>query len=276
MSADYKPEKKIIQGEILENICLADGICQMVIAGEEIGQWFAKAEAGQFVNIYLDNAARLLPRPISICRIEGKRLTIVFKEVGKGTRELAEKKAGSRIRLSTPLGNGYEGVFRPARDILLVAGGVGVPPMLELAIRLKNQGRNVTAIVGFTEESFLVGELQAICDKVYVCTENGSEGYKGNVLQLIRETSQAAEQCFACGPKAMLRLLNDYCIEHHIELVVSLEERMGCGYGACVGCSVKLRHSAEPGSPDQRDEIFKKKVCKDGPVFYAREVVWDE
>lgn len=276
MSEDFKAKKKIINADIVENTCIANDIYRMVISGPEIGIWFNTALAGQFINIYLDNAANLLPRPISICRIEPDNLTIIYKEIGKGTKELAGKKPGGKVRISTPLGNGYTQTIKFSKDVIIVGGGVGVPPMLELAMRLKDYGCRVTAVLGFTEESFLVEDFRVICDKVYVCTENGSEGFKGNVLQLIKENQLIAKQFFACGPKAMLKALNEHCIKNEIELIVSLEERMGCGYGACVGCSVTLMPQADHEASENGTGTIKKKVCKDGPVFYGREVVWND
>jgi len=276
MSTEFIAKKKIINADILENTCIATGIYRMVIGGMEISRWFGEAIAGQFVNIYTDNAARLLPRPISLCRLEPDRFTVIYKAIGKGTQEMAGKKPGDKVRISTPLGNGYSESIDFAKNIMIAAGGVGVPPMLELAIRLRKRGCRITAILGFANESFLVEDFREVCDEVFVSTENGSEGFEGNALQLIKERGIVAEQCFACGPKAMLRSLNEYCGEQNIELLVSLEERMGCGYGACVGCSVTLLRKAEPASPDSEIYEIKKKVCKDGPVFYGKEVAWDD
>ncbi|QIB69644.1 dihydroorotate dehydrogenase electron transfer subunit [Aminipila butyrica] len=267
--------KKIICGKVACNEAIARDIYKMQIQSPELGQ----AKPGQFVNLYLADKSMLLPRPISICDIEEGCMTLVYKVVGKGTKALSAYKEQDDIRVSTPLGNGYfiEGEelehhtcdYR-GKKVALVGGGIGVPPMVLLAKRLQEQGAEVTAVVGFPEEAFLIQELKGFCQSVHIATDRGTIGFHGNVLELIQEKEILAQEYFACGPKVMLRALSQWCQQQQLSCQVSLEERMGCGYGACVGCTCKIKVVTEAGV-----EIQQKGVCKHGPVFFGEEVAWD-
>lgn len=268
--------KKILKGKIICNKKIANDIYEMKIESGEIGE----IKAGQFVNIYLDDKSLLLPRPISICDTNEKSLTIVYKVVGKGTNLLSKYKIDDDVRLSTPLGNGYfiEGIAcggkiddYKGKKVAVVGGGIGVPPMVLLAKKLKEKGAEVIAAVGFQEEPFLIEELKNICSEVYIATDNGAVGFKGNAVQMIKEKNIIVDEVFSCGPKVMLRALSDFCESKNILCQVSLEERMGCGYGACVGCTCKVKVKTDKGI-----EIQQKGVCKHGPVFFGQEVAWDE
>ena len=168
--------------------------------------------------------------------------------------------AGTKVRVSTPLGNGF--ASDSAGPCLLVGGGVGVPPLLFLAKKLAAQGMtDVRAVLGFRSEPFLVDEFPCAAE---AATDDGCAGFKGNVVELLEQSElPTGARIFACGPKPMLRALARFAGERELALQVSLEERMGCGYGACVGCVCKTAKG-------------NRKVCEDGPVFDASEVIWDE
>ncbi|WP_027398833.1 dihydroorotate dehydrogenase electron transfer subunit [Anaerovorax odorimutans] len=288
----FEAKKKVVKAKIVENTEIAKDIYKIVLRAKEVTNG---AKAGQFVNVYLNNKSLLLPRPISICELEGDNITLVYGVVGQGTKELSSYTEGEEIKLSSANGNGFnledmDCVLSDNKDkvVLLVAGGIGVPPMLELAktIRKKEDDeykRNrirLIAVIGFREEPFLQRELQNYCDKVYIATDNGSVGFHGNVVKLIEKEDIQIDYCYSCGPKVMLKALTNYCIEEKIQnkqkvipLQVSMEERMGCGYGACVGCICKIK---EKDIENNCEKIVLKKVCKDGPVFFGNEVVFDE
>jgi len=272
-----EPENVIVIGRVLRNESIAKGIYKMTIGGEKLLKICKKAKAGQFINMYLKDKSTLLPRPISICLIEAESLDIVYKVIGKGTEELSRYKNGEDIKISSGLGNGYmlDGKDKNSKwiqsnrkkECVLVGGGVGIPPLVQLAKELKNRQASVTIILGFQEEPFLVEEAEKYCDRLYIATENGETGYYGNVVQLIKEKMILGDEFYSCGPKPMLKALARYCKDIDVPVQVSLEERMGCGYGACIGCTCKTIKDGE---------TVLKAVCKDGPVFLAKEVLWDE
>jgi len=221
---------------------------------------YPRPEPGQFVNLYLNDESLLLPRPISVCDWADGVLTLVYAVVGVGTKVMSSYGRGARIRISSPLGNGFacDGI----KSCVLVGGGVGVPPLLYLAKRLAAEGCvNILVVLGFRSEPFL--DIEFPCG-VQVATDDGSYGFKGNALELLEKVAiPAGTQLLACGPKPMLGALAKFAAERGIELQVSLEERMGCGYGACVGCVCKTTDGS-------------RKVCEDGPVFSGGEVIWDD
>ncbi|WP_069998129.1 dihydroorotate dehydrogenase electron transfer subunit [Cellulosilyticum sp. I15G10I2] len=253
--------KKIVEGRVLQNIEIATDVYRMVIENKEVA---TLAQCGQFVNLYPDGKHTLLPRPISICEVVRDTITLVYGVVGAGTREFADYKVGKVIKLSTAVGTG----FKPQDTELavLVGGGIGVPPLVELAKQLTCPK---VAVIGFRDEPFLKTELEKAGAKVYVATDNGKEGFKGNVIDLIKKEGIQGDYFYSCGPKVMLKALADYCSERAIPIQVSLEERMGCGYGACVGCVCKIKEDNQLG-------YEHKKVCKDGPVFLGSEVIWHD
>lgn len=258
-------EKKISVVKIEKNEPIAENVYRMEISSSEIA---LSAKSGQFVNVYLNNPSKLLPRPISVCRASGDTLTLVYGVVGDGTKELAAYEAGTEIRISVALGNGYDlAKVTVGHKALIAGGGIGVPPMLQLAAALKKNGAQVTAVLGFKDEPFLVEELEATGAMVHIATDSGNAGFHGNVVQLIQEEQLCADHYFACGPKVMLKALTEYLTEQQADVQVSMEERMGCGFGACVGCVCDVY--------DEDGNVVKKKVCKDGPVFWGSEVVWD-
>ncbi|MDD4584103.1 MAG: dihydroorotate dehydrogenase electron transfer subunit [Eubacteriales bacterium] len=238
---------------------------------------FPRAEAGQFINVYLNEKDKLLPRPISVCRLEGSQLTLVYGVVGKGTKDLSSYHSGTSLRISEPLGKGYD-LSMPGKQTaygrqasaMVVGGGLGVPPLVELTYVLVNRGYRVDAVIGFRDEPLLHKALSEAGAQVHIATENGTSGFSGNVLELIQQNNLNADCYFACGPVLMLKSLSQYISSKGRDVQVSLEERMGCGFGACVGCTCKIKETIEGQVIIQR-----KRVCKEGPVFWGSEVVWD-
>lgn len=294
---------RIFESKILSNTEIAVGIYQIVLqidtADEDMimaAEMVAAAEPGKFINLYLQDKSLLLPRPISICLADEDRITLVYRVVGKGTKELSTYREGNLLRISTPMGHGYnmdsicEALHETpseTKTIALVAGGLGIPPMLELSKtihkRIINNNRSsdnedsrnakikLIAMIGFQGETFLTEELRSFCDEIHIATESGAAGFHGNVLEMMERERIDADYYLSCGPKPMLKALAEHCNKRNKPLQVSLEERMGCGYGACVGCTCK--------TAEKIDGIVKfkqKKVCKDGPVFFGNEVIWNE
>ena len=215
----------------------------------------------QFVSVYCHEGSRLLPRPISICEIdrEDRAIRIVYRVVGKGTEELSQMRTGRCLDIVGPLGNGF-----PLKDkkAFLIGGGIGIPPLLELAKELKSEKQMV---LGYRDSMFLQEEFKKQ-GSLYVATEDGSYGTDGNVLDAIRENGLNAEIIYACGPMPMLRAVKAYAKERGIECWLSLEERMACGIGACLGCVCKSKER------DSHTNVNNKRICKEGPVFRAEEV----
>lgn len=251
-------DKKRERAVILQKKEIAAGIFDMWISTEEIA---GLAKAGQFVMLYCGDGSRLLPRPISICEInpKGKSLRLVYRIAGKGTKEFSEMKEGMELDLLGPLGNGF-----PQKDAsaFIIGGGIGIPPMLELSKQLDCKKQ---IILGFRDQLFLEKEFEPYGD-VYIATEDGSAGTKGNVLDAVMEHGLEADIIYACGPLPMLRALKTYAKEHHMECFISLEERMACGIGACLGCVCKSKET------DGHTNVKNKRICKEGPVFEAQEV----
>ena len=214
--------------------------------------------------MYTNDGSKLLPRPISICEIdrEGGKLRVVYRVTGEktGTEQFSKMKAGDTIPVIGPLGNGFPLIEKKA---FLIGGGIGVPPILELAKSLNCEKQ---IIVGYRDaQTFLKKELEAN-GTLYISTEDGSVGTKGNVMDAIREHSLEADIIYACGPTPMLRALKSYAEENGIECYLSLEERMACGIGACLACVCKSKEK------DHHSNVNNKRICKDGPVFLSTEV----
>ncbi len=221
------------------------------------------AKAGQFISMYTNDSGKLLPRPISICEIdkENKQLRVVYRVTGEntGTEQFSKLVSGDEIEILGPLGNGFP---LKEKKAFLIGGGIGIPPMLELAKQLDAEKQ---IVVGYRDELFLTEELSEN-GEVYVATEDGSAGTKGNVLDAIRENGLTADIIYACGPTPMLRALKTYAEENNIECYISMEERMACGIGACLACVCKSKEK------DHHTNVHNKRICKDGPVFLATEV----
>lgn len=238
---------------------LAEGIVSMWLEQPEIAK---QAKAGQFVSVYCKDQSRLLPRPISICEIKSEEglLRLVFRIAGEGTKELSMLKENDSVELMGPLGNGFT---LEGKQAILIGGGIGIPPMLELA---KQLNCDTSVVLGYRDgDTFLSEEFNPYAN-VYISTEDGSVGTKGNVIDAIKEHALKADIIYACGPTPMLRGVKQYAMEHRITLQISMEERMACGVGACLACVCKSKEV------DHHTNVNNKRVCKDGPVFYAQEV----
>lgn len=227
------------------------------------------AKPGQFISVYPENASTLLPRPISICEVDkdNNRLRIVYRVAGKGTKEFSRYHSGKEVAILGTLGNGFPLEKASGKKCFLMGGGIGIPPMLQLAKELSAKGDcEVNIIVGYRDaNTFLVEDLEKY-GKVYIATEDGSVGSKGNVMNAIEEQGLAADVVFACGPMPMLRAIKQYAEANQVEAYISLEERMACGVGACLGCVCKTTKK------DHHSHVNNARICTDGPVFDARDV----
>ena len=237
---------------ILSNEALTDSVYKMTLAGDTS----AITAAGQFVNIQLEGI--FLRRPISVCDYDNETLTIVYKVVGKGTEQMSAMTAGEKLDILTGLGNGYDLSLSGDKPVLL-GGGVGVPPMYNLAKKLLAQGKDVTVILGFNTKSevFYEEEFKALGCKVIVATADGSHGVKGFATTPLAELDYT--YFYTCGPEPMLKAVYKAT---NTSGQMSFEERMGCGFGACMGCSCKTLTGY-------------KRICKEGPVMKKEEILWE-
>lgn len=256
---------------------------------------------GMFAGIYPEDSGMLLMRPISICRWDAGRgaLHFVYRAAGKGTRSFTALKTGDRVDMLGILGNGYDLDLLAGKRVLLLGGGIGVPPMLELAAALQRRakkdafpadsdlpagkdagpaaaglsagicedsGTSVCAVLGYRNDQLFLKEEMEKFAEVYVATEDGSSGTKGNVLDAVREKGIEADAVCACGPLPMLRAAKKFAEERGIPAWLSLEERMACGVGVCLGCVAKTTRV------DEHSRVHNARVCVEGPVFSADEV----
>lgn len=238
--------------EIKENIALTDNVYKMTLQGDIT----AITAPGQFVNIQLDGL--YLRRPISVCDVQGDMLTIIYKTVGKGTKQMAAMRSGT-LDILTGLGNGYDLTLAGDKPVLL-GGGVGVPPMYLLAKELIKQGKDVRVILGFNtkNEVFYEDAFQALGCQVTVTTVDGSYGLKGFVTDALKDMDYT--YFFTCGPEPMLKAVYRTSVTSG---QMSFEKRMGCGFGACMGCSCKTITGY-------------KRICKEGPVMKKEEILWED
>ena len=279
---------------VVDQNALGSGIYDLTLKTKNIAK---AAKAGQFVSVYSNDRSKLLPRPISLCGIDRDEDTIrlVYRVTGEntGTEEFSKLVMGDKIRILGPLGNGF--TVEPGKKAFLIGGGIGVPPMLQLAKDINSGVVQTSGAVdtntqekGQTEEKQINGHGKKICDMniimgyrdentflldefkeqadSFVATEDGSVGTKGNVIDAIRENGLEADVIYACGPMPMLRALKAYAMEHDMECYVSMEERMACGIGACLACVCKTKDK------DAHSNVNNKRICKEGPVFNAKEV----
>lgn len=279
---------------VVDQNALGSGIYDLTLKTKNIAK---AAKAGQFVSVYSNDRSKLLPRPISLCGIDRDEDTIrlVYRVTGEntGTEEFSKLVMGDRIRILGPLGNGF--TVEPGKKAFLIGGGIGVPPMLQLAKDINSGVVQTSGAVdtntqekGQTEEKQINGHGKKICDMniimgyrdentflldefkeqadSFVATEDGSVGTKGNVIDAIKENGLEADVIYACGPMPMLRALKSYAMEHDMECYVSMEERMACGIGACLACVCKTKDK------DAHSNVNNKRICKEGPVFNAKEV----
>ena len=258
MTTKKKEQAKVVSQEQL------DGIFSMWIQTEAAGS----ARPGQFISMYTNDGSKLLPRPISICEIdkEGGKLRVVYRVTGEktGTEEFSQMKAGDTIPVIGPLGNGFPFEKAEGKKVFLMGGGIGVPPILELAKQMECEKKQI--VVGYRDAHTFLKEEFEQAGELYISTEDGSVGTKGNVIDAIRAEKLTADIIYACGPTPMLKALKAYAMENGIECYISLEEKMACGIGACLGC---VCHSKDI---DEHSNVRNKRICKDGPVFRAEEV----
>ena len=257
---------------VIENNRIAKDVFEMKLQVPQDGLQASKAleeiiKPGQFINIRLDG--KYLRRPISICDWSENEITIIYKVVGSGTEQMSRMKTGGGLDILWPLGNGF--CLIPDKKPILIGGGAGVPPMYGLCKRLLAEGQKPAVILGFrsAEDVFYQERFEALGVQPIVATEDGSTGVQGFVTDALRqvlEGSAEAEQqelpeaIYACGPEAMLRAI-DKTAPQEIPGQFSFEERMGCGFGACMGCSCKTKYGS-------------KRICKDGPVLERSEIIW--
>ena len=235
---------------VTSNIALTDNVYKMTLAGDT----FAITRPGQFVNIKLDGL--FLRRPISVCDCVENELTLIYKVVGKGTEQMASMVNGT-LNVLTGLGNGYDIALSGDKPLLL-GGGVGVPPLYMLGKQLIAAGKDVTVVLGFNTKSevFYEEEFKALGAHVFVTTVDGSYGTKGVVTTVMPNIEYT--HIFTCGPEPMLKAVYNASVTGG---QFSFEERMGCGFGACMGCSCKTKYG-------------NKRICKDGPVLLKEEIIW--
>ena len=245
---------------IVSQQCIGTDIYDMVLSFPKGAK---EARPGQFIAMYCEDGTKLLPRPISICGIDAEAgtLRVVYRIAGEGTRLFSQMKVGDSLEVMGPLGNGFTMKDKKA---IIVGGGIGIPPMLELAKQLDCEK---TVVLGYRDELFLKEEFEA-CADVAVATEDGSAGMKGTVIDAIEAAQVSGEIIYACGPMPMLKALAEYADAHGMEAQISLEERMACGIGACLGCICKTKEK------DHHTNVNNTRICKDGPVFDAKEVVF--
>ena len=237
--------------EIIENIPLTENVFKMTLKGDVS----AITAPGQFVNIQLDGL--YLRRPISVCDLGEDTLTIIYKAVGKGTKQMSAMKEG-KLDILTGLGNGYDLTVSGDKPVLL-GGGVGVPPMYLLAKKLISEGKKVSVVLGFNTKSevFFENEFKALGAEVTVTTVDGSYGVKGFVTDALKEIDYT--YFYTCGPEPMLKAVYKATATSG---QMSFEKRMGCGFGACMGCSCKTITGY-------------KRICKEGPVMRKEEILWE-
>ncbi len=237
--------------DIVSNKKIARDIYEMVLYGDTSDL----VKPGQFINIKLDGL--FLRRPISVCDYDDKTITIIYKVVGEGTEKMS-KMDGGKLDILTGLGNGFD-TEKSGDKPLLIGGGVGVPPMFNLCRRLIEKGKAVTVIMGFMskEDVFYKTEFEKLGAKVYVTTNDGTEGMKGFVTDAMKEIDDYT-YFYTCGPEPMLKGVYD---ASKTSGELSFEARMGCGFGACMGCSCETKYG-------------NKRICKDGPVLKKEEIIW--
>ena len=243
---------------VLEQRILAEGVYSMWLSTS-----IAKEAApGQFVSLYCEEHSRLLPRPISICEIDQKRsaIRLVYRLAGEGTKEFSALQTDDEVKVLGPLGNGFP---LEGEHPIVIGGGIGVPPMLELA---KSLSAKATIVLGYRDEQLFLKEQFEDYGQVEIATDNGSVGVHGTVVDVLEQKQITGDVIYACGPKPMLAAVKRYAMEHEIKCYVSMEERMACGIGACLGCVCQTKEE------DAHSHVHNTRVCKDGPVFLAEEV----
>ena len=221
------------------------------------------AKPGQFAGIFVPSDAHMLMRPISICEADGEVIRFVYRIAGEGTRLLSKVKEGENVDILGVLGNGFPLIGAKDKKVALMGGGIGIPPMLYTAKALSDISAKTESYLGYRDaDNFLAAEF-ALYGEVVIATEDGSVGYKGNVLDALKERNYEPDVIMACGPMPMLRAIKAYAEEKGITAYISLEERMACGVGACLGCVCKTTKK------DDHSHVNNTRICTEGPVFEA-------
>jgi len=249
---------------------IAKVISQKEIAKNIFDMWIETsladmAKPGQFIGVYPKDKSTLLPRPISICEVDKvkKALRIVYRIAGAGTGEFSTYQAGDEVAILGTLGNGFPIEEATGKKVFLIGGGIGVPPILEMA---KQMDADKQILLGYRDNDLFLKQDFESYGTVYVATEDGSVGTKGNVMDAIAANGLQADMIYACGPMPMLRAIKAYAEKEGIKAYISLEEHMACGVGACLGCVVKTKEV------DHHSHVNNARICTDGPVFDAQEV----
>ena len=261
--------KKKVSAKVISQKILADGIYDLRLETKITEE----AVPGQFVGVYTNDKSSLLPRPISICGVnkEKNELRLVYRVVGKGTDLFSKLSEGDEVDVFGPLGNGYPMEEAAGKTAILMGGGIGVPPLLEMAKRLSQLPDNkrpkaVKIVMGYrNDQTFLADEFRKYGD-LYIATDDGSLGTHGTVIDALNEQNIEGDVIYTCGPMPMLRGIKKYAAEHNMKAYLSLEERMACGVGACLGCVVKTK------DVDAHSHVNNARICTDGPVFDAEDV----
>lgn len=243
---------------VLEQRILAEGVYSMWLSTSIAKE----AVPGQFVSLYCEEHSRLLPRPISICEIDKKRsaIRLVYRLAGEGTKEFSALQTDDEVKVLGPLGNGFP---LEGEHPIVIGGGIGVPPMLELA---KSLSAKATIVLGYRDEQLFLKEQFEDYGQLEIATDNGAVGVHGTVVDVLEQKQITGDVIYACGPKPMLAAVKRYAMEHEIKCYVSMEERMACGIGACLGCVCQTKEE------DAHSHVHNTRVCKEGPVFLAEEV----
>ena len=257
--------KKNILSKILSNEQISNDIYRIRLERtEEMGS----IDPGQFFQVKSKEGGEFfLRRPISICFVESNAIHLVIRKNGKGTEAICSKKAGAYLDLLGPLGNGFS-LDEQSKRVVLVGGGIGVAPLLELARQLKSTQKKV--LLGYRSDPYLVEDFQRLSKEVLVAVEEGDQGYKGYVTDLLEKEikKEQPDLIYACGPEVMLKKVQQLGVQYQVETQLALEERMACGVGACLVCSCKIKA--------ENNGWHFVRTCKEGPVFSGKEVIFGE
>lgn len=254
-------QKKKVTAVVVSQQEIATGIYEMWLQTELA----PSAKPGQFICLYTADGGKLLPRPISICEVNDKKdaLRIVYRVAGEGTKEFSTYKSGRLVPILGCLGNGFPIEEGEGKTAFLIGGGIGVPPILQLA--KERTGKSIILAGYRNSETFLKEDFEKY-GELHIATEDGSVGTCGNVMDAIEKEGLSADIIYACGPMPMLRAIKKYAENKGIKAYISLEERMACGVGACLGCVCKTKEK------DHHSNVNNARICTDGPVFEAAEV----
>ncbi|WIF95704.1 dihydroorotate dehydrogenase electron transfer subunit [Caminicella sporogenes] len=259
--------KRDLLCKVIEKVKINENIYKLTI---EKPNYNKNIKAGQFFNFKCgEGDYPLLRRPISVALVKKDSIDFYINKVGKGTNALCEKKEGDYIDILGPLGNGFDLDIK-GKNIVIIGGGIGVAPLLELTKQLSDMHVNIDVMLGFKKEAFIVDEFKKYTGSVSITLENGSEVNKGYVTNLLKERikSKKYDYIFTCGPKPMLKEVKRIGEEENIKTQLLMEERMACGIGACLVCTCKVKRG--------KDDWNYVRTCKEGPVFYGDEVIFDE